>query len=90
MLANSKNYIATTISLLPLGTEEFYATIVPEESKRGIYNNLWIFRNGCGVAQFYTGSLADNNDPKMTSDGIRALDSIGQFDDIKELLIELE
>lgn len=89
-MTNSKTQSISTITLLPIGNEEFYAAIIPEESKRGKFNNLWIFRKGCGIAQYYSGSMASYEDSKMTPDGIRALDAIGQYDDVKELLIESE
>ena len=87
-MANSKIPVATTIQLLSLNGEEFYAVIVPENIVKRKTNNIWIFRKGCGTALFYSGKLAENDDPTMTVDGIRTQDIMGKFDEIKEMLCE--
>ena len=83
----SKNPIASTIPLLPLGEHEFYAVIIPEKYKRGQHYIVWIFLNGCDTALLHS-VVNDKNSADITTDGIRALDAIGHYDDIKEMLIE--
>lgn len=88
-MINSKIPIATTIPLSSLDGDEFYAVIIPEENKRGKWNNVWLFRKGCGIAYYHTGKKADKDDSTMTIDGIKTLDTMGIFDGIKEMLVEV-
>jgi len=88
-MANSKIPAATTIPLLPLNGEEFYAIVIQEERNAKKWNTMWLFRKGCGVAHFCTEKIADKDDSTMTVDGIKALDEMGQFDENKEMLAEV-
>ena len=87
-MASSKVPVATTIPLVPMDGEKFYAVVTQEERGMGKWNIMWLFRKGCGVAYFCVGTSADNNDGTMTADGIKALDAIGRFDETKEMLLE--
>ena len=87
-MANSKVPVATTIPLVPMDGEEFYAVITQEERSKRKWNIMWLFRKGCGVAHICVETSADNDDGTMTPDGIKALDAIGRFDENKEMLIE--
>ncbi len=87
-MANSKVPVSTTISLLPMNGEDFYAVITQEVRCKGKWNVMWLFRKGCGVAHFCMDTIADNDTGTMTLDGIRALDAIGRFDENKEMLLE--
>ena len=87
-MANSKVPVATAIPLSSMDGEEFYAVITQEERSNKKWNIMWLFRKGCGVAHFCVETSTDNDDGTMTSDGIKALDAIGRFDENKEMLIE--
>ena len=87
-MTNSKVPVAKTIPLSPMDGEEFYAVITQEERSKKKWNIMWLFRKGCGVAHFCVETSADNDDGTMTSDGIKALDAIGRFDENKDMLIE--
>lgn len=89
-MSNSKIPVATTIPLSPIDSEEFYAVIIQEENKRGKCNNVWLFRKGCGTAYYHTGKMADKDDSTMTIDGVKTLDTMGTFDEIKEMLLEVK
>ena len=88
-MANLKIPVATTIPLSSIGEYEFYAVVIPEETKRK-YNCVWIFRKGCGVAKCQSLKFADSNDPTMTVDGIKTQDALGEFDLVKEELIDVK
>lgn len=87
-MASSKVPVATTIPLVSMDGDEFYAVITQEEINKKKWNIMWLFRKGCGVAHFCMDKTADSDDGTMTSDGIKALDAIGHFDERKELLME--
>ena len=82
--------VATTISLVSYSNEEYYAVVIPEDLGKKTFNCLWIFRKGCGMAYCSKSKLSYKDDPMLTIDGIKTLDLIGTFDDIKEMLIEVE
>lgn len=87
-MANSKVPVATTIPLVSMDGEEFYAVITQEERRKRKWNIMWLFRKGCGVAHFCVETSADNDDGTMTPEGIKALDAMGHFDENKEMLLE--
>lgn len=88
-MSNSKIPAATTIPFFSMSGEEFYAVIIQQERNKRKWNSMWVFRKGCGVAHFCFGKIADQDDPTMTVDGIKALDATGRFDENKEMLLEL-
>lgn len=89
-MANTKVSEIETIDLLPLENGEFYVAIIPEITGKIKRKNLWMFRKGCGIAQYCRGSSTECDSATLTQDGIKALDEQGLFDDIKELLLDAE
>ncbi len=53
-------------------------------------NCVWLFRKGCGLAYCASSKMANKDDSTMTVDGIKTLDSIGEFDEVKEMLTEVK
>lgn len=86
----SKIPYATKIPLASLKGENFYTIVIKGERPRRTINELWIFREGCGVALNVMSSFAGGDDPAMTYDGIRALDADGKFDAAKDELLEMK
>ncbi|MDF1617319.1 hypothetical protein [Petrocella sp. FN5] len=87
-MAVSKIPLATTVPLSLFEEEEFYAVVVNEKNDKRDFNTIWVFRKGCGTALSSISKIAEKDDPKMTSDGIRTMDSMGEFDVVKEMLME--
>lgn len=88
-MATSKIPFATKIPLTPLNGEQFFAIVIEGHRAKRTTNELWLFREGCGVALFHSASYSGKDDPTMTYDGIRTLDAVGEFDENKEELCTL-
>ena len=82
--------VAYPIALSSFAKNEFYAVIIPEEKNNRIFNAVWLFRKGCGTALFCSSSLQNINNPIITEDGIKALDVDGKYDEIKQMLIDID
>lgn len=88
-MANHKNIIATTVPLSSLDGEDFYTVIIQEERASKLWNTVWLFRKGYEVALCCSSKIAVNDDPTMTVDGIKTMDTLGQFDESKKELAEM-
>ncbi len=89
IMATSKIPAATTIPLEPYENERFYAVVIPEQGARWKSNGLWIFKNGCGTALMASSHIGDDPTPTLTIDGIKTRDIMGEFDHIKEELLDI-
>lgn len=88
-MATSKIPAAITIPLEPFENELFYATVIPEQRTRWKSNGLWIFKVGCGTALMASSHRGDDPTPTLTIDGIKTRDIMGEFDHIKEELLNI-
>ena len=82
--------VATTIPLQPYEGDNFYAVVIPEQYGKDTTYALWIFRQQCGTSLCYSSRKAKYADETMSSDGIKALDITGQYDEIKSMLIDMD
>lgn len=89
IMATSKIPTATTIPLDSVENEHFFAVVIPEQSSRWKSNTLWIFRVGCGAALMASSHRNDNPTPTLSVDGIKTRDIMGEFDHIKEELLNM-
>lgn len=51
---------------------------------------MCLFLKGCGIAHFCFDKTLEKDDPTMTVDGIKALDTTCHFDEYKELLADVD
>ena len=85
----NKKYIpADTIPLQPVSGESFYAIVVARKGETREYRDLWIFRQESGTALLAFSKIYHKDDPETTYDGVRALDAMGRFDDVKDNLFD--
>ena len=81
--------IFAKIDLNPVGTEEFYSYILPEETNEGITYDVWVFRKRYGIASFSYGVPEYNSIlmETLNAEYIKELDETGYFDYNKQELL---
>lgn len=81
---------ATTIPLEPFVNEQFFAAIIPEQCTWWKSNGLQIIKVGCGKTLMASSHMGDDSTPTLTIYGIRTRDIMGEFDHIKEELLDMQ
>ena len=81
--------VFTKIDLLPWEGENYYIYVIPEETQGHFSYEIWVFREGHGVALNFFGVSKEDSD-MVSLDSIKKLDKVGFFYDIKQVLHEMQ